>query len=404
LAVLDGAGFGEFSPLLTVKMSMLNTEYTPTAVVDDTEWVAEPAAGQALEPAEAVETGLDAESLFAADLSATTVLTPSEEEAITRRIVRTRHRVRRVLRKAKPLTRAALQDRGRGVVLPDADFREREAVEVLRFAQSLLRSRRMPRAIGMTRQKVRAFESELSAALAEYRALRDQMIRANVRLVNVLARRYRHPTLSFLDLFQEGAMGLFRAVEKYDPGRNIKFSTYATWWIWQQLGRAGDIQGSLIRTPVHWNQLRRRLSRGVHAAASERQPSREAVAEMEGLDPEQLDRMGQTFHFVSVDVPMGDEDERTLEALLPAGDAEPEEQLVQAALRRHLERALDQLPRREQLILRHRFGLEHDDAQTLDQIGTSLGVSRERVRQLESRALRHLRDVCAASGLRDYLH
>src|SRR5262245_66254584 len=87
------------------------------------------------------------------------------------------------------------------------------------------------------------------------------MDRANVRLVALLARRYRHPTLTFLDLFQEGTLGLLRAVEKYEPERQVKLSTYASWWIWQQLGRTADTQGSLIRTRVDWKQLRRRIGR-----------------------------------------------------------------------------------------------------------------------------------------------
>jgi RNA polymerase primary sigma factor len=385
---------------------MLQTEFiSNTSIVEGREWpaeeefVAEPASA-----AQGPESSLDAESLFAADLSATALLTPAEENALARQIARARKRVRAILRRAKGLTRAALPEAGRGIVRPDEDFREREAVIILRFAQDLLRHRRPLPGRGMTRSKLRQFVDDLSGALAEYRAPRDKMIRANVRLVNVLARRYRHPTMSFLDLFQEGAVGLFRAVEKYDPDRHIKFSTYATWWIWQQLGRAADVQGSLIRTPVHWNQLRRRLSRSAHAAAPDRLLSRKTVAELEGIDPGRIEVMGQPFHFVSTDAALSDDDDRGLESLIPGSEEEPETHVIQATLRTHLERALEQLPAREQLILRHRFGMDNDDEQTLDQLGTRLGVSRERVRQLESRALRQLRDVCAANGLRDYLH
>jgi len=101
----------------------------------------------------------------------------------------------------------------------------------------------------MPRRELRNFVRELSAGLAEYRVVRDQMVQANIRLVMVLARRHHHPSLSFLDLVQEGMLGLIRAVEKYEPGRNVKFSTYAVYWIWQQMARAADTLGELIRYP-----------------------------------------------------------------------------------------------------------------------------------------------------------
>jgi RNA polymerase sigma factor (sigma-70 family) len=347
----------------------------------------------------------DAETRFSAELSQTTLLSPADEEALTRKIARARKRIRTILRKARRLSRVALAEGGRGVVPPDADFREREAVAILRFAQDALRGGDAGRQARMPRAQIRRFVTDLSAALAEYRLLRDRMIQANVRLVNALARRYHHPTLTFLDLFQEGTIGLFRAVEKYDPDRNIKFSTYATWWIWQQLGRAADTQGSLIRTPVHWNQLRRRLSRSTYGESPNGPDGRHDFAEKEGVDLNQLETMSQTFRFVSTDAAAGEDDDRPMENLLPTDpDDQPEGRVIQSSLRTHLERALQQIPERERLILRQRFGLEDDAAQTLDEIGTQLGVSRERIRQLENRALKQLRDVCSAQGLQDYLH
>jgi RNA polymerase primary sigma factor len=349
---------------------------------------------------------LDADRLFFAELAETTVLPRAEEIALARRIVRARKRVRAILRRARRLSLAALADNGRGVVPPDQDFREREALSILSYAQDALQDRRKAVATGLKRKELRAFLAELSSALEEYRTVRDQMVRANLRLVSMLARRYRHPTLTFLDLFQEGTIGLFRAVEKYEPGRNVKFSTYAAWWIWQQLGRAADTQGALIRTPVHWSQFRRRLNRETQEAARETDGvvSRAQLASAAGMDRVRLDTMAQSFHFVSTDAPLGDDDDRPLESMLPSTGNEPEEHAGQNSLRRHLEHALRRLPERESMILRQRFGLENDESQTLDEIGTRLGVSRERVRQLESRALKQLKEVCADQGLRDYLN
>lgn len=350
-----------------------------------------------------VSRSLDAESLFAVEIGEEGLLNRAEEQALATQITRARRRVRGVLRRARRLTRAALADRGRGVVSPERDFREREALVVLQYAQAILRAPVDSRAAGTDRRAVGKFVTELTAALDDYRTLRDQMVRANVRLVAMLARRYRHPTLTFLDLFQEGTLGLMRAVEKYEPERNVRFSTYASWWIWQQLGRTGDTQGSLIRTPVHWNQLRRRLSRSKTAgeAGAATEPAERLVTE--GIDPARLEVMTQGFHFVSTDT-ASDDDERPLESILPGSSADPESEAMHAALGECLESALAELPARDGFIVRRRFGLGADDSQTLEEISVQLGVSRERVRQLESRALAKLREVCSARGLREYLN
>ena len=351
----------------------------------------------------APETSLDAETLFSAELSKQTLLTRADEATLAKRIVRARTRVRAVLRRARRLARAALADAGRGVVHPEHDFREREAVAILHFAEAALRTPTGVRATGLKRPALRAFIRELDAALAEYRTVRDEMVRANVRLVALLARRYHHPTLTFLDLFQEGTLGLMRAVEKYEPERQVKFSTYASWWIWQQLGRTADTQGALIRTPVHWNQLRRRIGRsqdGADAAEAMRLAERPGA---ERTDPTRLEAMTQGFRFVSTDTP-SDDDDRPLESMLAGPEASPEARALHAALGDHLESALRQLPPREGFIVRQRFGLGNDDSQTLEEISVHLGVSRERVRQLENRALAKLREVCDAQGLREYLH
>ena len=358
------------------------------------------------ETAETSTSVLDAETLFTTALAETTILTSAEERELTRKIARARKRVRTILRKARRLTRAALADSGRGVVAPAQDFRERETLAILAYAQRALHDTQLARALDCSRKELRAFIPELAAALNEYRVLRDAMVRANVRLVSVLARRFHHPTLTFLDLFQEGTIGLLRAIEKYDPERNIKFSTYATWWIWQQLGRAADTQGALIRTPVHWNQLRRRVSRDVHtrAGGKDRPLSREELAAAHGMDPVQLDTMAQTFQFMSTDSPMSEDDDRVLESMLAAEGSEPEDHVLKTSLRGRLEVALTQLPARERMILRQRFGLDNDESETLEQISVRLAVSRERVRQLEARALKRLKDFCASEGLHEYLH
>lgn len=338
----------------------------------------------------------DAERLFAAALGREALLSRAEEEVLARQITRARLRIRRLLRGARRLSRMALGAGGRGVVRPEQDFREREAVAILRHAEQALESRTPTATAGMTRPQLRAFVRELRAALDGYRALRDQMVRANVRLVATLARRYHHPTLTFLDLFQEGTFGLMRAVEKYQPARGVKFSTYASWWIWQQLGRTADMQGDLIRTPVHWNQLRRRVGRTQGADGGDA-----ALADAEGIASERFATMTQAFHFISTEAQT--DDDRPLASVLPGAVADPETQVAQGVLGRRLGALVDTLPPREQLIIRRRFGLDRDDPRTLEALSADLGVSRERVRQLETRALARLRKACLADQLESYL-
>ena len=352
------------------------------------------------------DVAFDAESLFSTDIRLTARLERRDEDDLARRIARARNRVRRVLRSARHLSCAALADVGRESVAPDQAFRELEIVATLNYAVAALKQRRSERETGMTRKDLRAFVDELSTALSEYRVLRDQMVVANLRLVILFARRHRHPRLSFLDFVQEGTLGLIRAIEKYEPDRKVKFSTYAVYWVWQQIARAADTQGALIRTPVHWNQMRRRMSRELGQTAAGGRNSR-ATADWAveiGIDPDRLAAIVRPFYCVSTDTPLGGEDDdRSLEDQLAAEEIAPEEHMLQVDLRQRLEALVDSLPGRDAEIMRRRFGLCDDASETLEEVGVRFGVSRERIRQLESRALRQLRDLCTAEGLQEYL-
>lgn len=344
---------------------------------------------------------LDAESLFSAEIRRLSLLNRQEEEDLARRIARARGRIRRMLRGARRLTRTALADSGRGVVMPEEAFRERETLVILACARRELRKTHPEKTTGMANKELRRFVAELDDALTDYRTGRDRMLEANVRLVSVLARRYHHPTLSFLDLVQEGSIGLIRAIEKYEPGKNVKFSTYAVYWIWQQLSRAADTSGALIRTPVHWNQARRRLGRATPATGGAPHTTPDS-ADRRGIDPARFEQITQTFRFISTDTPIGDDDDRTLETMLPSEGPEPEEELLQDDLRVRLSLVVRELPDREAEIVRRRFGLGDDESETLDEIGQRFNVSRERIRQLETRALRKLKELCVAAGLGEY--
>ena len=347
----------------------------------------------------------DLPSHFFQNVGSTTMLTREEEQTIARGLVRTRNRIRRLLRRFPRLVAAALPARGRSVIHPADDFRERETVMILEFARRLLRSRRRADTRFGTRLRLREFVRALQTELQEYRKLRDRMIEANLRLVISFAKRYRRTGVSFLDMVQEGTLGLIRAVEKYDPVKEVKFGTYAVWWIWQQIGRAGDIHGGLIRTPVHWNQLRRKVGRETQRlqTANDGEVDRDELAEASGVDTERLETMTQNFQCLSLDSPLGSEDERTLEELLASDTDDPEREAAATDLSKQLEIALSHLPQREADILRLRFGTSADQSLTLEEVGRRYGVSRERIRQLEARALKQLLPICESQGLRAYV-
>ncbi|MER7023526.1 sigma-70 family RNA polymerase sigma factor [Streptomyces ramulosus] len=248
---------------------------------------------------------------------------------------------------------------------------------------------------------------DLDTLVVRGRMAKRRLIEANLRLVVSVAKRYLGRGLTMLDLVQEGNLGLIRAVEKFDYARGFKFSTYATWWIRQAMSRALADQARTIRVPVHVVELINRVVRTQRRILQEtgREPSHDEIAAQLGLSTERVAevlRLAQEP--VSLHAPVGEEDDVSFGDLIEDGDApSPAESAAFLLLREHLDAVLSTLGERERRVVQLRYGLVDGRPRTLEEIGRLFGVTRERIRQIESKTLGKLRDHAYADQLRGYL-
>jgi len=261
--------------------------------------------------------------------------------------------------------------------------------------------------MGLAYEEMKEVLASLTRAEDRLRADKNALIEANLRLVISIVKKYLGRGLGFPDLVQEGNVGLMRAVDKFEYKRGYKFSTYATWWIRQAISRAIAEQSRTIRIPVHMVEAVNMMSRTIRELVQEmgREPSTEEIAEKMGVPIERVRAMLKiSWEPVSLETPVGeDEDSQIIDFIQDKSSLSPLEIAMQDDMKKNIEKALSSLTDREQSVIRRRFGIGEDMPHTLEEVGQEFDVTRERVRQIEVKAIRKLRHPSRSKWLRTFI-
>jgi RNA polymerase primary sigma factor len=287
-------------------------------------------------------------------------------------------------------------------------MRPKDLEEMGRIARNVKKKvGRMEVECGLSSNQIKETVRAIEKGEAEANEAKSEMVKANLRLVISIARRYLNRGLQFLDLIQEGNIGLMKAVDKFEYQRGYKFGTYATWWVRQAITRAIADQARTIRIPVHMNDIINKLNRTSRTLVQQmgREPTLEEIAEKMGMS---LDKVQKVFKIakrpISLETPMGEEEDGRLEDLIEDKEMiSPQDAAISSNMAKRIQKVLSTLNEREEKILRMRFGIGEKHDHTLDEVGQVFELTRERIRQIEEKALRKLKHSSRADKLKSFI-
>jgi RNA polymerase primary sigma factor len=265
----------------------------------------------------------------------------------------------------------------------------------------------MERECGYASVQLKEALRAIAAGEAKAKEAKNELVKSNLRLVISIAKRYVNRGLQFLDLIQEGNIGLMKAVDKFEYQRGYKFGTYATWWVRQAITRAIADQARTIRIPVHMVEVINKLNRTSRTLVQQigREPTLEEIAEKMGVSLDHLQKILKiTKKPVSLETPIGDDEESRLEDFIEDEKGiSPQDAAINANLVKQTQKVLSTLNKREEKILRMRFGIGEKHDHTLEEVGNDFNVTRERIRQIEAKALRKLKHSSRAEKLKSFV-